>query len=475
MKRTLRRSGMIFIVVLLIIGGLGYLSYRIFFNQNTWINMAYNRHISSDGGLTQAGTITDRNGVELAKSVNGKRQYNDDENVRESMLHIVGDDTINIGTSIQSMYRMSLTGYSPLFGLGLPSSLKANSDMRLTVDATVNSAVYQAFGKKTGSCVVFNYKTGEILCDVSTPSYDPNAPPTITEDNQDDYKGIYIDNSVSSTYTPGSIFKIVTTAAALKYIDDIDTRTWECAGVEKIGGDDDSSEVYCNDGEAHGTETLAQAFGNSCNIVFAEIATELGKEKMTEVANEMGINGSFSIGDIPIKDGSYDVSKASKNQLAWSGVGQYTDLVNSMQMAIICSAIANDGKPVLPYLLGSDESILTSLHITTGGGTGSRMMDSSIAKKIAEMMRNNVQNYYGDGSFPDGLEVAAKTGTGETVKSNGSSSDKNNAWTVGYCQNSDYPLAFAAVVSDVEGYGSTNAIPILNKALSACMSSMDKK
>ena len=143
MKRTLRRSGMIFIVVLLIIGGLGYLSYRIFFNQNTWINMAYNRHISSDGGLTQAGTITDRNGVELAKSVNGKRQYNDDENVRESMLHIVGDDTINIGTSIQSMYRMSLTGYSPLFGLGLPSSLKANSDMRLTVDATVNSAVYR--------------------------------------------------------------------------------------------------------------------------------------------------------------------------------------------------------------------------------------------------------------------------------------------------------------------------------------------
>ena len=339
------------------------------------------------------------------------------------MLHIVGDDTINIGTSIQSMYRMSLTGYSPLFGLGLPSSLKANSDMRLTVDATVNSAVYQAFGKKTGSCVVFNYKT---------PSYDPNAPPTITEDNQDDYKGIYIDNSVSSTYTPGSIFKIVTTAAALKYIDDIDTRTWECAGVEKIGGDDDSSEVYCNDGEAHGTETLAQAFGNSCNIVFAEIATELGKEKMTEVANEMGINGSFSIGDIPIKDGSYDVSKASKNQLAWSGVGQYTDLVNPMQMAIICSAIANDGKPVLPYLLGSDESILTSLHITTGGGTGSRMMDSSIAKKIAEMMRNNVQNYYGDGSFPDGLEVAAKTGTGETI-------------------------------------------PILNTALSACMSSMDKK
>lgn len=474
MKRTLRRSSMIFIVVLLIIAGLGYLSYKIIFNQNTWINMAYNRHISSDGGLTQAGTITDRNGVELAKSVNGKREYNEDQNIRESMLHIVGDDTINIGTSIQSMYRMSLTGHNPLFGLGLPTSLKSNSDMRLTVDATVNSDVYQAFGDKKGSCVVFNYKTGEILCDVSTPSYDPNAPPTITEDNQDQYEGVYVDNSVSSSYTPGSIFKIVTTAAALKYIDDIDTRTWECYGVEKIGGDDESCEVYCNDSEAHGTETLETAFGNSCNIVFAKIAEELGKEKMTEVANELGINGSFSIGDIPIKDGSYDVSNATQNQLAWSGVGQYTDLVNPMQMAILCSGIANDGKPVLPYLLGSDESLLTTLHITTGGGTGSRMMESSVAKRLAEMMRNNVQNYYGDSNFPEGLEVAAKTGTGETIKSDGSGSDKNNAWTIGYCQNEDYPLAFAVVVTDVEGYGSQHAMPIVRTALSACVESMDK-
>lgn len=474
MKRTLRRSMMIFIVVLLIIGGMGYLSYNILTEHKSWINMPYNRHISYDGGLIQAGTITDRNGVELAKSANGERLYNEDKNVRESMLHIVGDDTVNIGTSMQSMYRTNLTGYNPLFGLGLPASLKPNSDMRLTADANVCSQVYQQFGNRAGSCVVYNYETGEVLCDVSTPSYDPNNPPEITEENQEDYDGVYVDNTVSSTYTPGSVFKLVTTAAALKYIDDIETREWYCEGVERIGGDDESCEVYCNDGYAHGGETLEQALGNSCNVVFAKIAEELGTEKMTEVANEMGINGSFTMGDIPLKDGNYDVSDATKNQLAWSGVGQYTDLVNPMQMAIICSGIANGGKPVLPYIIGSDESILTKLHITTGGGSGSRMMESEIADKIGEMMRNNVENYYGDGNFPDGLQVAAKTGTGEVIKSEDGSKDKNNAWIVGYCQNKDYPLAFAVVVNDVEGYGSQNAQPIASLALSECMKSMDK-
>jgi peptidoglycan glycosyltransferase len=475
MKRTLRRSMMIMVVATLIVGGVGYLSYRIITEHNTWINMPNNNHISSDGGLTQAGTITDRNGVELAKSVNGKRVYNDDESIRKSMLHVVGDDTINIGTSLQSLYRMNLTGYSFVWGLGLPTSLKPNSDMSLTMDAEVCSTVYNKFGSNKGACVVFNYKTGEVLCDVSTPSYDPNAPPDITEDNQDEYEGVYVDNVVGSSYTPGSIFKLVTTAAALKYIDDIETREWYCEGVEYIGGDDESCKVYCNDSYAHGYETLDMALGNSCNVVFAEIAAELGIEKMTEVANEMGINSSFSMGDIDIKSGNYDVSDATKNQLAWSGVGQYTDLVNPLQMGIICSAIANGGKPVLPYIIGSDTSLLTKVGITTGGGTGDEMMSSEIAEKIAKMMRNNVENYYGDSNFPDGLEVAAKTGTGELTKSGeGTSGDKNNAWIVGYCQNEDYPLAFAVVVNDVEGYGSQNAQPIASAALKACMSSMDK-
>ncbi len=475
MKRTLRRSMMVLIVVLIIIGGLGYLSYNIVTEHNTYMNMAYNRHISSDGGLTQAGTIKDRAGVELAKSVDGQRLYNDDQSVRESLLHVVGDDTINIGTSIQSMYRMNLTGYNPFWGLGLPASLKPNSDMDLTVDAGVCAQIYQEFGDRKGACVVYNYKTGEVLCDVSSPSYDPNNPPEITEENQDEYEGVYVDNVVSSTYTPGSIFKLVTTVAALKYMDDADTREWYCEGVERIGGDDESCEVHCNDSYAHGTETLEQALGNSCNIVFAKIAEELGKEKMTEVANSMGINSSFAMGDIDIAKGKYDVKDASENQLAWSGVGQYTNLVNPMEMAIICSGIANCGKPVLPYIIGSDASILTKIGITTGGGTGSSMMDKDVATRLGEMMRNNVVNYYGGGGFDDELEVCAKTGTGEITISKGEGSDKNNAWIVGYCQNKEYPLAFAVVVSDVEGYGSQNAQPIAASALSACRAVMDNE
>ncbi len=461
---------MVMVVVVLIAGGAGYLSYRIVTEHNSWINMPYNNHILSEGGLTRAGSIMDRNGTVLARSVGGQRVYHEDENVRRALLHVVGDDSVNIGTSMQTLYRTKLTGYSFVWGLGLPTSLKSKSDIKLTVDADVCKKVYEAFNGQNGACIIYNYDTGEILCDVSTPAYDPNAPPTITEENEDKYEGVYVDNVVGSSYTPGSVFKLVTAAAALKYIDDIDTRQWYCEGVKNVGGTGKSAQVHCNDGYAHGTETLSDALGNSCNIVFAELADELGADKMTKVAEDMGINTNISIGDITVKKGHYDVKDADMNQLAWSGVGQFTDLVNPMQMAVICSAIANGGKPVMPRLIDSGSDLLSRVSIAIGGGKGKQMMDQTVAEKLGDMMRRNVTAFYGEGVFNSELEVAAKTGTGEIVlQGNGERTNRNNAWIVGYCKSTEHPYAFAVVVTNVDGYGATYAQPIASLALQACM------
>lgn len=92
---------------------------------------------------------------------------------------------------------------------------------------------------------------------------------------------------------------------------------------------------------SHGQITFKEALAHSCNIVFAELAVELGSDKMTAEAEKVGINKSFSVDGVNTASGSYDVSKANTNQLAWSGIGQYTDTVNPMQMAVICGAIAN--------------------------------------------------------------------------------------------------------------------------------------
>ena len=74
---------------------------------------------------------------------------------------------------------------------------------------------------------------------------------------------------------------------------------------------------------------------HSCNIVYAELAVELGEEKMTATANKAGINSSFKVDDNETAKGNYDVSDANTNQLGWSGVGQYNDTVIPMPMAVI--------------------------------------------------------------------------------------------------------------------------------------------
>ncbi len=455
LKRILRRSTLILILALAFIGGIGFFTVELVMNADDWANQPYNAHISGNGGLEQAGAVFDRNGVALAQTADNNRNYNENLSIRKALLHTVGDNSLNISTAVQSKYRSQLTGYNLIWGLNMPQSLRASHDITLTVDANACAAAYDALASydKKGACVVYNYKTGEVICSVSTPGYDPQNPPDITSENESEYDGVYLDNVVSSSYIPGSIFKLVTAAAAIENIPDLYQRTWECYGSEEIGG----SDITCV--ENHGTINFQEAMAHSCNIVFAELAVELGAEKMTAAAEKIGINASFEFDDIKTAKGHYDVSKADKNQLAWSGVGQYNDAVNPMQMAIICGAIANGGKSVNPTYIKSGTGDLMKL-IGLNKGESKELFNASTAQKLGEVMRYTITDYYGDNLFGN-LSVCAKTGTGEV-----GNDKKPNAWMVGYSQNQDCPLAFACVVEDA-GFGFEYAGPVAQAAMKA--------
>lgn len=462
MKRTLGRSWFVFIIAIAFLGGLGYFTYLLVANSSSWVDQAYNGHISGSGGLEQAGSITDRNDNMLAQTVDKQRVYSESETTREALLHVVGDNSLNISTAVQSMYRSDLVGYNFVWGLGLPTSMKSSSNIKLTVDAQTCNTAYELFNGRKGACVIYNYKTGEVICSVSSRSYDPEAPPEITSDNQADYEGVYVDNVLSSNYTPGSIFKIVTATCAYENISDIDSRIFTCNGREEIGG----SDVTCM--EVHGTMTFKEAMAHSCNIAFAELAVELGSDKLTKTANEMGINAQFDVSGVDTIKGYFDVSDANKNQLAWSGVGQYNDRVNPMQMAIICGAIANGGTPVEPYIVDDSTSFFKKLGFMLPGSTGTSMMNQTTASKMKDLMRYTISDYYGDTLF-GGLTVCAKTGTGEV------GTDKDpNAWMVGFSTDQDCPLAFAVVVEN-GGIGFTNAGPIAEAAMIQAAKSLGAK
>ena len=455
MKRIMTRSLIVWIVTFAFLGGLIFLGVRIVLHNDEWVQQPFNGHMAASGGLAKAGRIYDRNGMLLAHSENDTRLYHDNASTREALLHVVGDNSLNISTAIQSRYRTSLTGYSFILGLGLPESLRPNSDVKLTVDADACRAAYEALGGRKGACVVYNYKTGEVLCDVSAPGYDPQYPPDITEENESEYDGVYLDNVVSSTFTPGSTFKIITAAAAVENIPDIYSQTFSCPGSVEIGG----NTITCE--SAHGDQSFSEAFANSCNCAFAQIAVQVGGEKMQATAERMGFNNKeLRMSDIPLATSHYDAKKADENSLAWSGIGQHEDLANPMLMAMICSAVANNGSAVSPYIVEDDGKLLDKLGITINKMQNTEMMSADTAARLHELMKASAEGYSWRGVSVAGLDFCAKTGTAEVGE------DKEpTAWFVGFTEDEKHPYAFAAVVLE-GGYGIDAATPVVNAAVS---------
>lgn len=457
MKRIMSRSFIVLIVTLAMAAGICLLAFRLLTQNEQWVAQPYNGHVASSNGLAQAGDITDRNDVTLAyTNENEERIYHEDYSTRCALMHVVGDNSLNISTAVQSMYRGELTGYSFVFGLGLPKSLRTNNSIELTVDADACKAAYEALGYKKGACVVYNYKTGEVLVDVSTPTYDPQNPPEITEENEKDYDGVYLDNVVSSSYTPGSIFKVVTAAAAIENIPDIYNRTFECSGTYDIDGENITCEY------AHGSLDFTNAIAQSCNIACAQMAVEIGSENMTKTAEMMGFNKTFEVSGITLSKSVYTLENAlGDNQLGWSGIGQFEDLANPMHMAMMCGAIANGGTPVTPYLLESDSSLLQKIGLAEAK-TSEQMLSADTAIKLQDIMRATANYYYNArGLTMGGLNFCAKTGTAEVGEGK-----EPTAWIIGYTEDENHPYAFAVAVEE-GGYGISAAAPIAQAAISS--------
>lgn len=452
MKRIRIRSYFVFLFALLFLIGISVFSYRYLTSAKSWANMPYNGHF--DGlGISNGGTISDRYGAPLAYSSDGERLYNPIQSVREATLHTVGDTSTNISTAIQSIYRSSINGYNIIFGVASPTAMTSKKDITLTIDSAACATAYEAMAGRKGAIVVFNYKTGEILCSVSTPTYDPANPPEISSDDTE-YDGVYLDKTISVLYTPGSTFKIVTMCAALENISGVESRTFHCEGSTDIDG----GKVVCMD--EHGDLTLEQAMSHSCNIAFAELACELGKDTLKKYTDQLGLTSSYKIDGNPTAAGHFDLSKATKSEVAWSGIGQYTNEVCPMNLAILSSAIARGGVAMIPHTV-KNSAILDLSKLTNS----KPLLKASTAKKVGNMMRATVRDYYGDWNFPS-LTVCAKTGTAEV-----GSDEEAHGWITGYTLDDDCPLAFACVIEN-GGLGFYSAGQVVSQTLEVISQNM---
>ncbi len=448
MKKIDHRAFVCRILALLLAAGLGLFVVRWFLYGGDWASSAFNRHLYNSAGELASGTVLDRDGDILSWVEDGSRRYYDDATVRKATLHVVGDLQGNIGTGALNAFADKLTGFDLINGA---FAAQSGGSLYLTIDAYYNYVAYQALNGKSGTVAVYNYQTGEILCLVSSPSYDPlNIPDDL--ETSERYEGAYLNRFLSSTFTPGSIFKTVTLAAAIENIPDLLNRSWTCSGSVEIDGD----VITCSG--THGEQDIYQALANSCNVAFGLISQELGADTLERYAEKAGLTSSYSINGLPTAKGSVNLDGASGSDLAWAGVGQYLDQVNPCAMMIYMGAIANGGKAAIPrIILKSVDSlgIPTSLNWTK---KSKALIDSDTADLMADMMANNVQSTYGTSRFPN-MDLCAKSGTAEV-----GTDQSPHAWFTGFLRNEDAPYAFIVLVENGGG-GSSVAGTVAGKVL----------
>lgn len=454
MNKVASRGGIVLLLVLILIAGLTFFIFEYVTQADEWVTFAGSPHVYN-GGNIGCGVITDRDGTVLL-DINGGRTYADSEQLRLATVHWLGDRKGSVDAPALSAYSAELAGYGLLNGVYSYGGTGGKAE--LTLSAKVQTAALEALGDYKGTIGVYNYKTGEIICAVTTPTFDPDNVPEITEED-DRYEGMYVNRFVQSRYIPGSIFKIVTLAAALESIPDVLEQEFYCSGSYEIGTDT----VTC-DGK-HGTQTLKQAFRNSCNSAFAQLSQQLGKNTLAGYVEQFGITQSVQFDGITTAQGSFNLTDASQVSVAWSSIGQYTDLVNPCAYMTFVGAIAAGGKGVLPYVVRKASSGGITGY-SAKAVSGERLMSAKTAETIREFMGFNVTDKYGSKNFP-GLTVCAKTGTAEV-----GGDKKPNAVFTGFVQDEEYPLAFIVIVED-GGYGREICVPIMSKVLEACKEVLD--
>lgn len=437
MKKLQRRTLFVLLFILALAAGTVVLCAFYVKDGAQWASFYGNQHVYTNGRIA-SGSIQDRNGTTLFDCAEG--QYSDDKTTRISTLHAIGDKQGNINTGAKNLFADQLVGFSLITGTS-----GTGNTIKLTLDANLNNAAYQAMAGRKGVAALYNYETGEVLCMLSTPSFDPadDAEAAKVAAGDSNYDGAYLNRFLSGTYTPGSTFKLVTAAAALETLHNEDSFSYTCTGSLTLNGE----KITCP--SVHGTQDFATALANSCNGAFATLATQVGGKTLEKYAKEAGLTSRVNVNGLNTAAGSFTAG-TSDNDVGWSGVGQYKDLVNPCAELTLMGCIAQGGSAATPRLLKSVTSSkgLPVAHVTTE--TSKIGWKADTCDKIRTLMHNNVTSNYSKNLDFGGLNVCAKSGTAEVGTS------KPHAWFVGFVEDSAYPYAFVVVVEN-GGWGSSVA------------------
>lgn len=326
-----------------------------------------------------------------------------------------------------------------------------------TLNYELQQAAYDGLSWYEGAIVVLEPSTGKILAMVSKPNFDPNYVEEeweylISEDNT---STVLLNRATQGLYPPGSTFKIVTTLAHMRQNMENSTYAYTCAGKLAAGG----SVIHCYKNKSHGKIDLEESFAESCNSSFANIGLQLEKKVFQSVCDSLLFNDELPTKLVYSKSSFVLNEDADEAEVMQSAIGQGTTLVTPFHMALITSAIANDGLLMNPYVIERIESHSGEVVKSYGPTAYGRLMTEEETAELKEYMRAVVE--YGTGTKLQSKKYVASGKTGSAEFS--AKAEHCHSWFIGFAHQEGKKDIAVAVLVEEAGSGSSVAVPIAKK------------
>ena len=344
----------------------------------------------------------------------------------------------------------------------------SGGDVVLTLDAATQEAAMAGLEGVTGAVVALDPSTGAVLAMASTPTFDPNLLAGHDAQAVSDYATSLeaaepdprLNRAISDNYPPGSVFKVIVSAAALSTGEytpdtvipapDLLTLPGTSTTLENFGGSRCSSS---------GEQPLIDALTISCNTAFALLGIELGEDRIRETAEAFGMDGESL--EIPLETAGSSVGDPENDaELGVSSIGQQDVRMTPLQAAMVAAAVGNDGTLMTPYLVDQLRAPDLTVVEQTDPEELSEAVSPEVAGQLTEMMVSVVDNGSGRAARIPGIDVAGKTGTAENA-------GPDHNWFVGFAPAQDPRIAVAVFVANGGGTGGDVSAPIARQVMQA--------
>lgn len=447
-----------------------------------------------------------RNNSKYASAVGldeSSKRYYPNDNLLSTVLGFVGSDNQGLsgleyyydkvlrGTGGRVISAKNAWGEDMPFQYETRIEAKPGNSLMLTVDKYIQhfaekyleQAVIENKVTGRGSVIVMDVNTGGILAMATKPDFNPNEPMVIYDkaartaveaisDPEERKKALgeaqqtqWRNKSVSEVYEPGSVFKIITGASALEEGVIGGNSRFYCPGYIKVA----NRTIRCHHTSGHGSQTLAEAFQNSCNPAFIETGQKLGIDKFYKYFRAFGLSEKTGI-DLPGEETPVLHAKPGIVELASTSFGQ-TFKITPIQLITAISAVVNGGHLVQPHLVASEvdeNGNVVKQHETSVSKR--QVISQETAEKMRVLLENVVKNGSGRNAYVAGYRIAGKTGTSQKVAEEAQGQKKTYIGSFCGIAPADKPQIAVLLTLDTPNvpiyYGGTIAAPAVGRILS---------